>query len=158
MMAQKPTLLIVDDMPENIDVLRAILKDDYRLKVATNGERALALCREEPLPELVLLDVMMPGMDGYEVCRRLKADARTRRIPVIFVTAMNEIEDELKGLELGAVDYLTKPVHPAIVKARVRTHLTLYKQSLLLERILDQCTSELSAMREMFGLGERKED
>ncbi|RMH61826.1 MAG: response regulator [Zetaproteobacteria bacterium] len=154
-MQQKATLLIVDDTPDNIDVLRAILKDDYRLKVATSGERALALCHQDPVPSLILLDVMMPGMDGYEVCRRLKADEKTRRIPVIFVTAMNEIEDEVKGLELGAVDYLVKPVHPAIVKARVRTHVTLYKQSLLLERILDQCSSELAAMRDMFGLGER---
>ncbi|RMG92592.1 MAG: response regulator [Zetaproteobacteria bacterium] len=148
----KPIVLIVDDMPENIDVLRAILAEDYVLKVATRGDKAIELCQTEPRPDLVLLDVMMPGMDGYEVCRRLKEDPRTKRIPVIFVTAMNEVGDEVKGLELGAVDYLTKPVQPAIVKARVRNHLRLYKQTLLLERILDQCSTELAAMKEFLDL------
>jgi len=157
MQDQRPTLLIVDDTPENIDILRAVLMHDYQLKVATNGEKALELCHREPQPQLVLLDIMMPGMDGYEVCRRLKEDERTRRIPVIFVTAMSEAGDEVRGLELGAVDYLTKPVQPAIVKARVRTHLTLYKQTLLLENILNQCSSELSAMRNVLGLDMSKD-
>ncbi len=148
----KPIVLIVDDTPENIDVLRAILSEDYALKVATRGDKAIELCQAEPRPDLILLDVMMPGMDGYEVCRRLKQDPQTRRIPVIFVTAMNEVGDEVKGLELGAVDYLTKPVQPAIVKARVRNHLRLYKQTLLLERILDQCSLELAAMKEFLDL------
>jgi len=154
MQDQWPTVLIVDDTPENIDILRAVLRHDYQLKVATNGEKALELCRREPQPQLVLLDIMMPSMDGYEVCRRLKEDERTRRIPVIFVTAMSEVGDEVRGLELGAVDYLTKPIKPAIVKARVRTHLTLYKQTLLLENILNQCSSELSAMRNVLGLNQ----
>ncbi len=157
MQDQRPTVLIVDDTPENIDILRAILMHDYQLKVATSGEKALELCRREPQPQLILLDIMMPGMDGYEVCRRLKADEHTRRIPVIFVTAMSEVGDEVRGLELGAVDYLTKPVQPAIVKARVRTHLTLYKQTLLLENILNQCSSELSAMRDALGLNQSQE-
>lgn len=123
--AVKPTILVVDDTPENIDVLRGVLHEQYVLRPAISGEVALRLVLMEPKPELILLDVMMPGMDGYEVCRRLKADPKTRDIPVIFITAKSETQDEVRGLSLGAVDYLTKPVVPAIVKARVSTHLAL---------------------------------
>jgi adenylate cyclase len=121
-------ILIVDDTPENVDVLAGILREHYQIKVAVNGRKALRIAQGDPAPALILLDVMMPEMDGYEVCRQLQADERTRRIPVIFVTAKSEVEDEAMGFGLGAVDYITKPVSPAIVLARVRTQLAL-KQS-----------------------------
>ena len=121
---RKATLLLVDDTPENLSVLSDLLKDSYRILVARSGERALKLAAEQQ-PDLILLDIMMPEMDGYEVCNRLKADSLTREIPVIFLTALSSEEDEKKGLELGAVDYITKPISPAIVVARVATHLTL---------------------------------
>ncbi len=125
MSAATATILVVDDAAENIDVLRGVLQDRYVVRAAISGELALRLALMEPMPDLILLDVMMPKMDGYEVCRRLKANPVTRDIPVIFVTAMGHSEHELLGLELGAVDYLTKPVVPAIVRARVGTHLAL---------------------------------
>lgn len=120
-----PKILIVDDERYNIYVLVNILKTDYRTIVAKNGEDALKRARAESPPDLILLDIMMPVMDGYEVCRQLKADPQTKEIPVIFVTAMGDIKDETRGLELGAIDYLTKPINPAIVLARVKNHLTL---------------------------------
>jgi putative two-component system response regulator len=121
----KPAVLVVDDIPENVSLLGTLLKGDYTVKVANNGEKALRIARSDTPPGLILLDIMMPGMDGYEVCRQLKAEALTRDIPVIFLTARTEGEDEKFGLELGAVDYITKPFSPAIVKARVRNHLAL---------------------------------
>ena len=121
---EKPAILVVDDTPENIDVLRAILDADCTVKVANSGQLALKIAAAQQ-PDLILLDVMMPGLDGYETCRQLKADPSTRAIPVIFVTARGETEDEVLGLALGAADYLTKPVVPAIVKARVQTQLAL---------------------------------
>ena len=121
-------ILIVDDTPENVDVLAGILRAYYQIKVAVNGPKALKIAQSDPAPALILLDVMMPEMDGYEVCRQLQADERTQRIPVIFVTAKSEVEDEAQGFGLGAVDYIIKPVSPAIVLARVRTQLAL-KQS-----------------------------
>ncbi|MFD1382704.1 two-component system response regulator [Rhodanobacter aciditrophus] len=126
---KKPIVLLVDDTPDNIDVLAASLDNEYTLKVAVRGERALIVARSTPKPDLILLDVMMPDMDGYEVCRRLKADPTTANIPVIFVTAKHDIRDEEKGFELGAVDYIIKPISPPLVKARVRTHLALYDQN-----------------------------
>ncbi|MBC9250856.1 two-component system response regulator [Pseudomonas alcaligenes] len=120
----RPKLLLVDDEPTNLQVLRQILQDDYRLFFAKDGEKALELAARE-LPELILLDVMMPGMTGHEVCARLKAEAATAAIPVIFVTALADVEDEARGFAVGAVDYITKPVSPPIVRARVRTHLSL---------------------------------
>ena len=121
---RRPTLLLVDDVPTNLQVLRQVLQDDYRLLFATDGEKALEIARQQK-PQLILLDVMMPGMDGYTVCATLKAEAATAHIPVIFVTAMAEVMDEARGFEVGAVDYITKPVSPPIVRARVRTHLSL---------------------------------
>lgn len=121
----KPQLLVVDDTPENVEVLAGILRGQYQVKVALNGPKALQLAQSNPGPDLVLLDVMMPEMDGHEVCRRLKSLPETRAIPVIFVTAKTEVADEAKGFELGAVDYISKPISPAIVLARVRTHLAL---------------------------------
>jgi sigma-B regulation protein RsbU (phosphoserine phosphatase) len=125
---EKATVLAVDDTPENLDVVKGLLSDDYVVKAATSGGMALKII-EKQKPDLILLDIMMPGMDGYEVCRRLKENDETRDIPVIFLTAMEQTTDEAQGFELGAADYITKPVNPPILKARVRTHLAL-KQSM----------------------------
>jgi diguanylate cyclase (GGDEF)-like protein len=134
-MYSQATILAVDDAPENLQVLNAVLKDHYRVKVATSGERALALATGAEPPDLILLDVMMPGMDGYEVCARLKEDPRTRDIPVLFVSARDEEEDEARGLALGAIDYIVKPIRPSIVQARVRNHLELKRSRDLLARL-----------------------
>jgi putative two-component system response regulator len=123
-MASTKTLLIIDDEPVNLNVLRTVLSDDYALLFAKDGERGLLLARTEK-PDLILLDIMMPAMSGYEVCSRLKENQQTRNIPVIFITALTDNADETRGLELGAVDYITKPVNPAIVRARVRNQLSL---------------------------------
>ena len=124
---EKPVVLAVDDTPANLDLLGAMLRDDYRVKVARDGSKALDLARREPKPDVILLDIMMPGLSGYEVCEQLKADPETSSIPVIFITAMTEIEDEQRGLALGAVDYITKPFHPDIVKARLSRHLASHQ-------------------------------
>jgi class 3 adenylate cyclase len=118
-------VLIVDDTPTNVSVVSGVLKDLFKTKVATNGEKALAIAFAAEKPDLILLDVMMPGMDGYEVCRRLKADPKTRDIPVIFLTAKTDSIDEEKGFEVGAVDYIHKPFSGPIVLARVKTQLAL---------------------------------
>lgn len=123
---RRPSLLLVDDEPTNLQLLRQILQDHYRLMFATDGERALQVTREQ-LPDLILLDIMMPRMDGFAVCRALKADAATGHIPVLFITALSDSVDEAMGLELGAVDYITKPINAAVVRARVRTHLSLVR-------------------------------
>jgi putative two-component system response regulator len=117
-------ILVVDDEPNNLQVINQILAKYYHLLFAKDGRRAIELARQQQ-PQLILLDVMMPEMDGFETCRRLKQDPVTAKIPVIFVTAMSDIEDEYQGFELGAVDYITKPISPATVRARVRTHLSL---------------------------------
>lgn len=121
----KATVLVVDDTPDNLALMSSLLKDLYKVKVANNGEKALRIAQAENPPDLILLDIMMPGMDGYEVLDLLKHDPQTCDIPVIFLTAKSEIEDERKGLELGAVDYITKPISPPIVLARVKTQLSL---------------------------------
>ena len=121
----RQTVLIVDDTPQNITVLGELLHPHYAVRAANSGERALRAAHSDPRPDIILLDVMMPGMDGYEVLQRLHAEKETRDIPVIFVTAMDSAESEERGLELGAVDYITKPIKPAIVLARVRAHLEL---------------------------------
>lgn len=135
-------ILVVDDAPENIDLIRNVLGEDYRLLVALSGEKALELVRTQT-PDLVLLDVVMPGLDGYEVCRRLKLSPRSARLPVIFLTASNRAEDEERGLLEGAVDYITKPIHPPVLLARVRTHLALYNQAEHLEMLVRERTREL---------------
>jgi phosphoserine phosphatase RsbU/P len=140
MSAEEKTILIVDDTPTNIQMVNSILKDIYKTRIATNGAKALELANQEPSPDLILLDVMMPEMNGYEVCSRLKSDARMRDVPVIFLTAQTDIDDETKGFEVGAVDYIHKPFSPAIVKARVHTHLVL-------RGIREQLASQLSAIR-----------
>ena len=129
---QRPRLLLVDDEPTNLQVLRHVLQADYRLLFATDGARALQVAREQQ-PQLILLDIMMPGMDGYAVCRALKADPATAAVPVIFVTALNDSQDETAGFDVGGVDYLTKPVSPPVVRARVRTHLSLVRMDELRE-------------------------
>ena len=131
--ARRPRLLVVDDQPVNIQALYQAFAADHQVLMATSGEQALSICASQP-PDLLLLDVAMPGMDGHEVCRRLKADAATCDIPVIFVTAHNDEAAETLGLELGAVDFISKPINPKIVRARVRTHLTLKAQSDLLRQ------------------------
>jgi putative two-component system response regulator len=120
-----PTILVVDDSPENLTVLSELLQPTYRVRAATSGERALRIAASSPWPDLILLDVMMPGMDGYEVFARLRADPLTRDIPVIFVTAMDSTEAEIRGLDVGAVDYIAKPIVPQILLARVHTQLEL---------------------------------
>jgi putative two-component system response regulator len=143
----KRTLLIVDDTPENIDLLRGILSPAYAIKVATSGRLALKLVNMKPLPNLVLLDVMMPDMDGYEVCRQIKGNAATRHIPIIFITARGEVDDVAHGFALGAADYITKPINAAIVQARVRTHISLHDERLLLEDQVRERTRQLEQLQ-----------
>lgn len=130
---KKSRILIVDDESENLHTMQSLLGDKYAVVAATCGERALELAARLPHPDLILLDIKMPGMDGYEVCRRLKRRPETKSIPVIFVTAKNDVLDEEYGLHLGAVDYISKPIHPAIVLARVQNHLNLKLKIDLLE-------------------------
>lgn len=146
-MSDMQTILVVDDTPDNIDVLSALLRDEFRVKAALSGERALRRLNSDTKPDMILLDVMMPGMDGYEVCRRLKADPATADIPVIFVTAEMSQEGEKRGLELGAVDYITKPISPAITLARVKAHLSLHNQKSALQQMVDERTKELHDTR-----------
>jgi serine phosphatase RsbU (regulator of sigma subunit) len=142
-------ILIVDDTPLNIGVISGALKDSYKTKVATNGEKALALASAEEKPDLVLLDIMMPGMDGYEVCSRLKADPATSEIPVIFLTGQTSAEDETRGFDVGAVDYVHKPFSPAVVKARVRTHILLREARAQLASQLLALNNELEMARQI---------
>lgn len=129
-------ILIVDDEPTNLKVLKMILQDDYRLMFAKSGEEAIALVQAE-LPALILLDVMMPGLSGFDVCAQLKAQPATAHVPVIFVTALKDEVDETRGFAVGGVDYMSKPVMPAIVRARVRSHLSLVQADALRESRLE---------------------
>ncbi len=131
----KPSILIVDDIPTNIKVLGETLKANYQIRLATNGRKALEIATSDNPPDLILLDIMMPEMNGFEVCKQLKESKKTRNIPVIFITAMDDERDETKGLELGAVDYITKPFSLPIVKARVKTHLELKRHRDILENL-----------------------
>lgn len=126
---QQLRILVVDDVVDNIQVISEILRKDYKVGAATSGEKALKICAAEPQPDLVLLDVMMPEMNGFEVCKRLKADPQTQHITVIFLTALDQTMDIVRGFELGAVDYITKPVNPPVVKARVKTHVALIQSA-----------------------------
>ncbi len=143
----RQTVLIVDDVPENISILNEILNREYTVKAATNGRSALKIASSKNPPDIIILDIMMPEMDGYEVCRRLKAEKVTEHIPVIFITALNDTIDEQKGLELGAVDYIKKPVSPAIVKQRIKTQLDLLDQNIRLEIMVRERTKELEETR-----------
>ncbi|MFA7268338.1 MAG: two-component system response regulator [Sterolibacterium sp.] len=151
---KRASILVVDDSPDNLSLIFGLLRELYTVKGANNGDRALKIARGAPPPDLVLLDIMMPGLSGYDVCRELKSDPATRDIPIIFLTAMSEIEDEKKGLELGAVDYITKPVSPPIVRARIKTHLEnkaardfLKDQNLYLENEVSKRTLEVMAIQ-----------
>lgn len=152
----KATILAVDDTPDNLSLVHSLLKDFYQVKVANNGERALAIAQSDTPPDLILLDIMMPVMDGYEVCRRIKESKLSRHIPIIFLTAKAEVEDEAYGLELGAVDYITKPISPPILLARVKTHLALKRmqdflrdQNAFLENEVKQRTEEIAAIQDV---------
>ncbi|MFC2130347.1 response regulator [Bacteroidota bacterium] len=142
-MANDNKVLIVDDIPENVDILGEVLSE-YQCMIALSGSKALKIA-ESKLPDIILLDIMMPEMDGFEVCRRLKANEKTKDIPVIFITAKNSVDDESQGLELGAVDFISKPISPPVVKARVKTHLELSEKQKDLENLnelLDQLVVE----------------
>jgi putative two-component system response regulator len=152
----KPTILVVDDAPDNLSLMSGLLKDLYKVKIANNGERALKVATTGTPPDIILLDIMMPVMDGYETCRQLKENQQTKDIPVIFLTAKAEVEDEMKGFELGAVDYITKPISPPVVLARVNTHLQLKKmrdylkdQNVFLEAEVQRRTKEVVAVQEV---------
>lgn len=147
--AEKRTLLVVDDDSENIQIVHSILGSNYKIRVATDGLKALELATLEPFPGLILLDVIMPQMDGYEVCSRLKADSRTRDIPVIFLTGKTDVADEARGFEAGAVDYIHKPFSPPIVTARIRTHLVLRDAHETVARQLSAINSELELARQV---------
>jgi putative two-component system response regulator len=140
------TVLIVDDTPDNISLLKAALMEDYSIKVATRGQKAIEIARSMPV-DIILLDVMMPEMDGFETCRRLKSEPLTRSIPVLFITARGEIDDESKGFACGGVDYITKPISASVVRARVKTHLALYDQNRSLENMVRERTIELKESR-----------
>ncbi len=153
---EKPTVLVVDDTPDNLSLMSGLLKDKYKVKIANNGERALKVVMTGTLPDIILLDIMMPVMDGYETCRQLKANPETKDVPVIFLTAKAEVEDEIKGFELGAVDYITKPISPPIVLARVHTHLQLKRirdylkdKNEFLENEVQKRTREVVAVQEV---------
>jgi sigma-B regulation protein RsbU (phosphoserine phosphatase) len=147
--SEKKMILVVDDVPVNLQVVSAILKDDFKVRIATSGAKALDLVKIEPHPDLILLDVTMPEMDGYEVCGILKATPEVKDIPVIFLTGKTETEDETKGFEVGAVDYIHKPFSPAVVKARVHTHLVLREARQQLARQLLDINNELEMAREI---------
>ena len=155
-MIERATVLVVDDTPDNLKLMSGLLKDLYRVKIANSGEKALTIAASDSPPDLILLDIMMPEMDGYEVCRRLKRDRVTRDIPVIFLTAMTKTEDEEAGLKLGAVDYITKPISPPVVLARVETHLKLKAsadflrdKSDYLEQEVNKRTREVAAIQDV---------
>ena len=152
----RATILVVDDTPGILSLMKSLLADDYEVKIANGGEKALKVAASDPLPDLILLDIMMPGMDGYEVCRRLKRDPKTMNIPVIFFTSMSEMEDETTGLELGAADYITKPISPPIVMARIKNHLALgamhsflRDQNGFLELEVEKRTREVMAIQDV---------
>jgi putative two-component system response regulator len=154
-LSKKQTILIVDDTPDNISLLAALLKGKYKVKIATSGPKALQIAAMEPLPDLILLDVMMPHMDGHETCQRLKANPVTADIPIIFLTAKSQVEDEEAGLHLGAVDYIAKPISPPILFARVATQLNLKNARQLLqdnnkhlEYLVAERTEQLSKMQD----------
>jgi CheY-like chemotaxis protein len=160
---KRATILVVDDMPENLALMNSLLKDYYKVKIANGGEKALKIAASDSPPDLILLDIMMPGMDGYEVCRRLKSDPKTMNIPIIFLTARSDAEDEKRGLELGAADYITKPISSSIVMARVKNHLALKAmadfmrdQNTFLELEVEKRTTELVVAKEEAEKGKLK--
>ena len=149
----KQTILVVDDMRTNLTALAHALQAEWAVKIATDGANALRIAASEPQPDLILLDVKMPGMDGYEVCRRLKQERRTRDIPIIFITALNEEKDEAQGLALGAIDYISKPFSPPLVRARIRNHLKIQSLTSEYERVFHG-TQDAMFLVELTGTGE----
>lgn len=154
--SQQTTVLVVDDTPDNLSLMSKLLENFYKVKVANGGEKAIKIATSANPPDLILLDIMMPDMDGYEVCSRLKANNKTRDIPIIFLTAKAEVADETRGLDMGAVDYITKPISPPIVLARVRNHLDLKiardflkDQNKHLEEEVSKRTSEVAAVQDV---------
>ena len=147
-MLNQQTVMVVDDTEINLVMMEMVLCDSYRVTLASSGEAALAAAKADP-PDIILLDIVMPGMDGYTVCEELKKDLRLAKIPVIFVTTMSEVEDETKGFDAGGVDYITKPISPALVLARLKTHLTMYDQQRELEVQVGQRTAELEATKKL---------
>lgn len=152
----KPIILVVDDSPDNLSLISGLLKDLYQVKVANNGDKALKIAQGDIKPQLILLDVMMPGLSGYEVCESLKSNSATSDIPIIFLTAMNAADDEQKGLELGAADYITKPINPSVVLARVKTQLQnksakdfLRDKNAYLEKEVAERTREVMAIQDV---------
>jgi len=166
----RPTILVVDDAPDNLALMFGLLKERYTVKGANSGERALKVALSESPPDLILLDIMMPGLSGHDVCRALKADEKTRDIPIVFLTAMGEVEDERLGFELGAADYITKPISPPIMLARVKTQLEnksardfLKNQNSYLEQQVQERTREVQAIQDvtihaMASLAETRDD
>jgi putative two-component system response regulator len=154
-MHERPTILIVDDERFYLDVLIELLSNNYEVLVAKNGQQALKRAESKHSPDLILMDILMPEMDGYEVCRRLKNNSLTRKIPIIFLTAKSEEQDELKGFELGAVDYITKPISPPLLKSRVKTHIALSKQRYALEQLVMERTREIEQTKDslVFSMG-----
>ena len=148
-------ILVVDDVIDNIKVISEILRKDYKVKAATSGEKALQICQIEPQPDLILLDIMMPIMDGMEVCRRLKANPQTQHITVIFLSALDQTKHIVQGLDLGAVDYITKPIDPPLVQARVRTHCKIIESNKLLRSQID-IMQENARLKEAFELIRQK--
>lgn len=155
-MLEKATILAVDDTPDNLLLISGLLKDEYHVRVANGGERAIKIALSDNPPDLILLDIMMPDIDGYEVCRLLKENEKTSHIPIIFLTAKTEVEDETHGFEIGAVDYITKPISPPIVLARVKTHLALKRmqdflrdQNAYLESEVKKRTEEVVAIQDV---------
>jgi putative two-component system response regulator len=153
---RKPIILVIDDTPDNLTLMSELLSAIYDVKVANSGLRGLRIACAVPPPDLILLDIMMPEMDGYAVCTELKADSRTRDIPIIFLTALNAADDEQHGLDLGAVDYITKPISPAIVLARIKNHLALKThadflrdKTTFLEREVEKRTAEVMAIQDV---------
>ncbi|HTJ96749.1 MAG TPA: two-component system response regulator [Rhodocyclaceae bacterium] len=153
---RKPSILVIDDTPDNLSLMSELLADHYEVKVANSGQRGLRIAFADAPPDLILLDIMMPDMDGYAVCQELKVNPATRDIPVIFLTALNESADEQHGLDLGAVDYITKPISPAIVLARLKNHLALKAsadflrdQNAFLEDEVAKRTAEVMAIQDV---------
>ena len=153
---ERPTVLVVDDTPENLQLMHGLLRDQYRVRIANCGETSLDLARQLPQPDLILLDIMMPGIDGYEVCRRLKADPLTRSIPVIFLTAKDQDADQQSGFDCGCVDYIAKPISPPLVLARVNTHVALKRANdrlsdanAVLQQELERRTREVQKVQDV---------
>lgn len=144
MLTTKPTVLVIDDTPEHIQIISNVLNEEYQVKAAFNGERGLQIALQEPKPDLILLDIVMPEMNGFEVCKRLKSNPLTSAIPVMFLTAQSDDDDEQFGFDIGAVDYITKPISPAILRVRVRSQLLAYSKSRMLAAQVKEKTALLA--------------